>query len=524
MVENTINGSMLYRMLHNGFANLSHNKNYLDDLNIFPVSDNDTGANMKNTFKKGIVALSEETSFDGVFSAFVKGMLLGSRGNSGFILSQYFLGIHEYTKDKKVVTMSDLGGALQQAYVVACSAVLHPAEGTMLTIMRNGINRTLPRINDEMLVKEFFDILVEEMFLCTQETVNQMDVLRENNVVDSGALGLYLIFDGMRRALHDNSQHFECEKNDSLPKRIRDVAKNISFFRYCTEFILKMHDGKTKDYFVRLLEKRGDSIIVAVDEDMLKVHIHTNEPQKILDEFSQYGSIATKKIDDLFVTQEFEKLKQRKHKGFAVVAFTNGEGSAATLEQMGADVAFSVPFNHSPDEDELKMLVDGFLNENLIIFPGDKEMQERFRRIKWFSSLQNLYVVESDGLVKTFFTLSSMIFGDAFKNITKQLESQKKQDVFRVNIKAAAAGEHVPYSAYLRNESIAHEEDFAELLNMVANEDTLRPYSTLVVFGGKHCNPKDADSVHAHFEKNGNVEFTYLDNQQDNCDFIIGAY
>jgi len=510
-------------MLLNGFASLSHNKNYLNDLNIFPVSDSDTGTNMKNTFEKGVAALKDEASFHSVISVFVKGMLIGSRGNSGLILSQYFWGIHEYTKDKETVTIADLCGALQHAYYLAYRAVLQPADGTMLTVMRDIIKRVLPKINDKTSVTEFFDILVEEMFRCTQETIEQMDVLRENNVVDSGALGLYLIFDGMKRTLHDDLQYFDCEQSDLLPKRIPEFIKNVSFFRYCTEFVLKMHDEKNRDYFARLLEKRGDSIVVAEDESVLKVHLHTNEPQKIMDEFSKYGNIATKKVDDLFLTQEFERLQQRKHKGFAVIAFTNGEGNATALERLGADVAFSVPFGYSPNEDELKMLIDGFLNENLIVFPNDKEIQERFRRIKWFSNLQDLYVVDSDGLAKTFFTLSSLIFADEFMNVIKSLESLKKRQVFQTSIKAPVAGNHIQYSGYLKKRIISNK-DLATLLNAVANEYILRPYSTVVVFGGKHCNPKDIDIIQAHFENNSNVEFTYLDNQQNDCDYIIGAY
>jgi len=521
--ENKINGRLLCKMLLNGFESLSYNKNYLDALNIFPVSDSDTGANMKNTFKKGIVALNDEDSFHAVFSVFVKGMLIGSRGNSGLILSQYFLGIQEYTKYKEAVTIAELCGALQHAYAMAYKAVIRPAEGTMLTVMRNGINRSLPKINDEMSAKEFFDILVEEMFLCTQETAEQMTVLRENNVVDSGALGLYLIFDGMRRALNNDLQYFDCEQDDSLPKRTTTLVKSVSFFRYCTEFVLKMHDIRCKEYFVHLIEKRGDSIVIAVDEDVLKVHIHTNVPQEIMNDFTEYGNIAVKKVDDLFLTQEFERLRQRKHKGFAVAVFTSGEGNAAILEQLGADVAFCVPCGYYPTEDELKSLIDGFLKENVIVFSCEKETHERLRRIKWFSNLQNLYVAESDSLIKTFFAISSLIFADEFKNVVKSLENPKKQRCFQASVKVLGGENHVQYSCFFKDE-IIDDEDFTGLLNTVVNEKILSSYSTVVAFGGKHCKTKDIDSIHAHFERNENVEFTYFDGGQQDCDFIIGAY
>ncbi|MDR0835788.1 MAG: DAK2 domain-containing protein [Tannerella sp.] len=521
--ENTIDGRLLYRMLQNGFASLIHNKKYLNDVNIFPVSDNDTGTNMKNTFERGVDSLKDEASFYNVITGFVKGMLIGSRGNSGFILSQYFWGISEYAKDKETVTIADLCNALQHAYRFAYRAVVKPTDGTMLTVMRDGIGRTMPDISEKISTREFFDVLVEKMFISTQETVKQMDILRENNVVDSGALGLYLIFDGMRRTLHDDPQYFDCRQSGLLPERSPDLVKNVSFFRFCTEFILKMHDIKDDAYFVHLLENRGDSILVATDEDMLKVHIHTNKPQDVMNEFTKYGSIVSNNVDDLFITEEFEKLKRRKYKDFAVVAFTNGEGNATTLEQFGADVAFTVPVGYSLDEDELKMLIDGFLGENLIIFPNNKDIQTKFKRIKWFSDLQNLYVVKSDCLAKTFFTISSMIFADEFYNVSKSLERLNKQRVFQTSIVTSTTGNCIRYSAYHKNKSIT-DEDLAELLNAVADEEVLKPYSTVVVFGGKYCRPKDVESIYSHFEKNSNVEFTYFENQHSDYDFIIGAY
>ena len=521
--EIIIDGGLLCKMLLSGFANLSYNINYLNGLNIFPVSDSDTGTNMRNTFQRGIAALNGESSFHGVLSVFVNGMLFGSRGNSGFILSQYFLGIHKYINDKDPVTTTDFSDALQHAYGLAYRSVIKPAEGTMLTTMRDSITGTLPQINDQMSIKEFFDVFVDKMFACVQETVRQMDILREHNIVDSGALGLYLIFDGMKRALHGDSQHFDCEQSALLPKRIPDVYKSVSFFRYCTELILMMREAKGEDYFTRLLAKRGDSIMVVANENILKVHIHTNEPQNIIDEFSKYGDIATKKVDDLFMTQEFEKMKLRKHEGYAIAAFAYGEGIAAVLEQLGADVAFSIPFGHYPSEENIKTLLGGFLKENLIVFANNRETCENLKKIRWFSNYPNICVVDFESVPKTFFTLSSLVFADDFKNIVKSLENLKRQQVFHASIKTAVAENHIQYSACLGNRTII-KDDFADLLNEAAGEEVLRTYSTVIVFGGKYCKPKDKDDVCAYFEKNGTIEFAYLDGWQHGCDFIIGAY
>jgi DAK2 domain fusion protein YloV len=520
--ENTIDGELLCKMLVGALENLSRNIDYLNGINVFPVSDGDTGTNMKKTFENGVSALIAKPSFCETFSAFVRGMLIGSRGNSGFILSQYFLGIYEYTKEKNTVSVADLTSALPHAYQVAYRSVLNPIEGTILTIMREGTKRALQKIGDKTSIQEFFDILAGEMFVCVQETVNQMSLLHDNNVLDSGAVGLYLIFDGMRSAFYENLQHFNCEESDVLPSRSKTPNKTFSFFRHCTEFVLNLHKAQSRDYFVRLLANRGDSIVAATDENLLKVHIHTNEPQKIFDDFKKYGDIVTMKVDDLFLTQEFDRLKQRKHTDFAVAAFTYGEGNAAALENLGVDGVFCVPFGHDPSEESLQKLLSGFLMENLIVFACDKEIKERIKRIKRFANLQNIYVAESDSLVNTFFMLSSVIFADEFKNVVKSLESLEKLKVFQTSIKTMFAYNHMQYSANLAGQTITMN-DFSELLNVVLSEKVLAPYSTVVVFGGKNCKQEDIDGIRAHFEKNGNVEFAYFDGQQQECDFIIGA-
>ena len=581
----TIDGRLLARMLMNGFANLSHNKNYLNEMNVFPVSDNDTGSNMKNTYARGVDVLKDDLSFHKVIYAFVTGMLIGSRGNSGFILSQYFLGIYEYTRDKELVTISDLIGALQHASQVAYRAVHKPANGSMLTVMRDSIDRSLAKIDKGMSVIDFFDALVEEMFFCTQETINQLDVLRENNVVDSGALGLYLIFDGMRRSLHDNLQHFDCEGSDVLPRRVSDLVKSVSFFRYCTEFVMKLPEAgaktgaetgtevqsnpenkdrgrdicrsgewgrdkdsvgpierdkdksedrnkdsarpgywrKDKDFFLKLVEGQGDSIVVALNEGILKVHLHTNRPDKIMEEFSKHGDIATKKVDDLFLTEEFERLKKRKHKGFAVLAFADTQGNAMTLEQFGADVALHVPSAYLPEEDELKMLMESFKDENLILFPNNKDTQNKFKNIKWHCNMQKLYVVESDNLVKNFFILSSIIFSDSFVDITKFLDRIRGQRLFQTTISVSGSGENLQYSSQLKNKVLA-KKDISTILNLVAGEAALEDFSIVLVFGGRESSLEDINSLRVHFEDNILLDLNYFADQHEGANFIIGAY
>ena len=521
--RNTIDGELLSQMLIGGFSNLSHNKEYLNEINVFPVSDNDTGTNMKNTFSAGIATLPVNRSFCETLGAVVKGMLVGARGNSGFILSQYFLGIYEHLEQRDKVSVTDLSFAMESAYRVTYHAVSNPMEGTMLTIMGEGIRKTLRRIDHNTSLHTFFDILVDEMFFCTQETVKQMDLLRDNTVLDSGAVGLFLIFDGMKRALLGEEQHFDCAKSDILPRRSETLIKSVLFFRYCTQFILKICEEKSKDFFLHMLKKRGDSIVVTINENTLSAHIHTNLPQKVLEEFSRFGHIISTKVDDLFHTQEFARLSQRKHDKFAIVAFVQGEGNAKTLEQLGADVAFCVPPLYNICEEELKVLLEQFLKENLIVFSSDKEIYRLSKSIQWYGNYQNLYVAESEHLVKTFFLLSSLIFNDEYKVVTKALENLKKRQAVQIRIKRVVIDNHLQFECIAQNKSIV-EYGFVELLERMEQEKLFASYSTIVVFAGKDPRQEDVAKVYEQFSGNDEVDFFFFLGQQTDCDFIIGAF
>ena len=296
-----MDGKLLYQLLICGFQKLNDNTHYLNDINVFPVSDADTGTNMKRTFETGINELVVSSSFTDVFSSFMQGMLLGSRGNSGSILSQYFLGIYEYTKGNNEVSVVKFCRALKSAYKTAYRAVLQPVEGTILTVMRESIENTIAQVNKDTSLEQFLDIFTVELFLCVQNTKNKLDILRLNDVVDSGAVGFYLIFDGMKSGLFSAEQASDNEM--LLFEKSEKSVQNPLIYRYCTEFLLITRADYTKEFFIGKLDTKGDSLIVTFTDRLLKVHIHTNEPQDILDEFSAFGDLAETKVDDMLLQQ-----------------------------------------------------------------------------------------------------------------------------------------------------------------------------------------------------------------------------
>lgn len=309
-----IDGIVLKRLLLSGFNNLSNSIGYLNDINVFPVSDGDTGTNMKKTFETGVKNIKDSSSFSVVFSSFVDGLLLGSRGNSGLILSQYFAGLFEAIKGKDSVCALEQCDALIKAYESAYEAVLRPVEGTILTVMRDSAVATKGQVTSETTMDRFFDIFTAEVFVSLQKTSSILDILRQNGVVDSGAAGFYLIFDGFRKGLQENC---DCEEDDKLealkqkPTGGESIKDEKLEFRFCTEFSIKLNKPIKKADVVKLIEKRGDSIVVAVKGDFLKVHIHTNEPKEIIALFSDAGEFLATKIDDM--------LTQKNGYSFAII-------------------------------------------------------------------------------------------------------------------------------------------------------------------------------------------------------------
>lgn len=503
--EARIDGSTLYGMLRSAFASLSYNESYLNDINTFPVSDSDTGTNMKRTFRTGLLALQGNEAPGEMLSRFAKEMTRKSRGNSGFILSQYFLGLSDSLKEKEAISIEDLSQAISHAYHVAYAAVINPMEGTMLTVMREGSKRALARFADIGTggLRDFFALLSADTFQSVLETHGQMRLLERNNVVDSGALGFYLVIDGMKKWLEGDTFYFDCKGNGLLPKKMAEAQNPLSFFRYCTEFTIRLKERRGKDYFTRLLSSRGDSVVVAINDGLLKVHIHTNAPQTVIQQFGRFGEIVLTKVDDLFDTPEFARLKTRKREDYAVVAFTNGTGNAALFENLGADAAFPVPESHEPTEEELKNILGPFLEGNLVVYSANKKIEDALKSMKWWDHRENLLVVECRGLANAFFKLASSMFDGPFREFSRQLDMLKRIKTLELSFRDM--------------------KDIREHMESALSPERLSGRSSLVFFGGKEMSQEAIDAITFHFASRDDIEFNYFPGGQESPLLVVGV-
>ena len=519
----TLDGKLLRKLLRCASKNLSSGVNYLNTINVFPVSDGDTGNNMSRTFEMGVSELMVGSSFSEVLSAFVKGMLLGSRGNSGSILSQYFWGIHEYNKDKDTVGVFDFCAALKNAYKTAYQAVLRPVEGTMLTVMREGIENASSQLGKEASFEQFFEVFTTELFLCVQSTTSRLDILRQNNVVDSGAAGLYLIFDGMKSGLYNTDVPNNDHTAFFIEKNVQNVQNPLTY-RYCTEFLMKSKNGRSADEYKDMLSAKGDSLIVTLSDNLLKVHIHTDQPQNILDEFSSFGDFAETKVDDMLLQLELARYSplQKKHDGYMIISFVHGDGIIKLFSELGCDIVFTATQNYHVDDDNFHMFIEKFIGEEIILLPNNETIYDTAIKLYPPSNYPGIHIIDSQNIVMSFFLLSMMIGTDSIGEVLKTFSTYDRTNFYHAKILSVTIAGKQHYVGSTASETII-KNDLGDLLRAVAGKECMGAFSSIVVFHGQAVTPEDISTVASFFDNDDGVDFAMLDGKQDDFDFIIGA-
>ena len=319
MAIRRINGSHLEAMLKNGLAGLQRREDYINRLNVFPVPDGDTGTNMCLTLGYGLRAARSSEHAGAFLNTLSDGMLLGARGNSGVILSQFFRGFAAALSRASMIGPGEMRDSLISGYRTAYASVVHPVEGTMLSVAREGIEHIRRQITRNSTIETILAMYIAEMKKTLSYTPEMLPVLKEAGVVDSGAAGFILIFEGMLKYLYGETITPPKKKTDSPTSALygsadeAELPPDTSLFDadskfcdgYCTEFILQLMNGEgyesapTRDGIVAELEKLGESIVAVVDGTRLKVHIHTKKPAPVIAFAQRYGEFVTFKLENM---------------------------------------------------------------------------------------------------------------------------------------------------------------------------------------------------------------------------------
>ena len=345
------NGFQLEQMLKNGLALLQMREKEINRLNVFPVSDGDTGTNMRLTLQNGIRYAKTDMNAGEYLKQLSEGMLLGARGNSGVILSQFFKGFYQELSRCQVLGIGEWRNGLIRGYRVAYQAVVKPVEGTILSVTREGIEHIRGQIVRTTTIEQLLAMYVAEMNKTLAVTPEMLPVLKEAGVVDSGAMGFIAIAEGMLNYLHGDIMLPEDSgdaEEKSAPVRLDLFNENSAFEDgYCMEFILQLMNAPKYNRHFRIsgfiedLKLYGNSIVAVQDNKRVKVHIHTLMPAKIIVLAQEFGEFLTFKLENMQVQhnehdREMETSK-KKHKRLAVVAVVNGEGMKKLFSDLGCD-------------------------------------------------------------------------------------------------------------------------------------------------------------------------------------------
>ena len=387
-MRQTINGADLRRMIISAAASIEINKQALNELNVFPVPDGDTGTNMSMTINSAAADLrkTEDPELYQASKVAASAMLRGARGNSGVILSLLFRGISKGLKGHDECDGVLWAEALQGGVDAAYKAVMKPAEGTILTVARLAAASARKAAEENNFIESVHQAAVEEAKKALADTVNQNPVLKKAGVVDAGGKGWLLALEAMMSTLL--GEDVVVPESEEAQTEVKAAADFSDFnteditFSYCTEFIISRENDKDPEQLRAFLDSLGDSLVLVDDDEIIKVHVHTNDPGKALHEAIEYGSFVTVKIENMRLQhtqkvlseQELEPKIAEPEKPIGVVSVCAGDGLADVFTNLGVDAIISGGQTMNPSTQDILEAVNKVPAETVFVLPNNKNI------------------------------------------------------------------------------------------------------------------------------------------------------
>ena len=428
-----LGGYLFAKMMRGGASELRANAEEVNKLNVFPVPDGDTGDNMRMTIESGVASLENIDTDDlaEVLKVASRGMLLGARGNSGVILSQFFAGMAKGLENVETADAKKLAHALELGVQQAYGSVMTPTEGTILTVAREAVEYAVRRVNSKSTVQTLFADLVNEMNASLMRTPEILPVLGEAGVVDSGGAGLLYIIDGLNRVL--NGEDVEDSEEAILPAPKPVPVSEGSFgpdstmeYGYCTELLVQLMNRKMKEYPFDLdalklyLANYGDSIVVFQTESIVKIHVHTLRPDKIMRYMLKRGDFISVKVENMSLQHteleaaekpaEEKPKKEEPKKKYGIVAVSNGAGISDLFRQLGTDQIVEGGQTNNPSTNDFIDAFEKINAENIFVFPNNGNIIMAAGQAAEIYEKAKIYVVPSKSIGAGYVAMSSMSF------------------------------------------------------------------------------------------------------------------
>lgn len=400
-----IDAKMLSKMFLAGAKNLENKKEWINELNVFPVPDGDTGTNMTMTIMsaaKEVAALGDSADMEAICKAISSGSLRGARGNSGVILSQLFRGFTKIVKTKSVLDAASITEAFEKAVETAYKAVMKPKEGTILTVAKGASDKAKELVEEGTTdLETFLRAIIEHAEYVLSQTPEMLPVLKQAGVVDSGGQGLVEVFHGafdafMGKEIDLNMEAAPAGKTKSSKTSSYEAQANAEIkFGYCTEFIIllnKTFNNKTEMDFKAFLESIGDSIVCVADDDVVKVHVHTNDPGLAIQRALKYGALSNMKIDNMRLEHQEKLFKmsgeknevkedsskaqepQMPHKEVGFIAVSIGDGVNEIFKSLGVDYIIEGGQTMNPSTADILDAVEKVNADTIFVLPNNKNI------------------------------------------------------------------------------------------------------------------------------------------------------
>lgn len=453
MVIKTIDAYMLQKMFLAGAKSIESKKEYINELNVFPVPDGDTGTNMTLTIMSAAKEVSqlENPTIDSLAKAISGGSLRGARGNSGVILSQLFRGFTKEIKEYKEVNVTVMANAFQKAVETAYKAVMKPKEGTILTVARGGAEKAAQLVGETEDLVYFGEEVLKHMEEVLAYTPELLPVLKEAGVVDSGGQGLLEILKGAYDALLGKEVTFEAMPARSVEININaDIDTADIKFGYCTEFIILLDKEFTAEMdvdFKGYLESIGDSLVVVSDDEIVKVHVHTNDPGLAIQRALTYGALSRMKIDNMReehtekLIKDAEKLaakqaeekntkkapevKPKKAVGFISVSI--GEGINEIFKGLGVDYIISGGQTMNPSTEDMLTAIEQVNADTIFILPNNSNIILAAQQAKDLTEDKKIVVIPSKTVPQGITAIINYVYDKTIEeNEIRMTEEMKK--------------------------------------------------------------------------------------------------
>ena len=564
MIIKRLNGTIFEAMIKGGFLNLCNHEKEINDINVFPVPDGDTGYNMRRTLENGIKNAESNVHLGIYLKNLSQGMLLGARGNSGVILSQLFKGMSKELERNSVVDAGELRDALIRAYKTAYSAVIHPVEGTLLTVAREGIENIRSQIGRNTTCDMVMSMYLAEMKKSVRHTPEILATLKEAGVLDSGAMGYIMIVDGMTRTMFGEelkpSNEIVVKDNKETTTPVQLGMNGEFTYGYCLEFLLQLLSSKRafKEFnlqtFIQNLTKYGNSLAVVQSENIVKVHIHTFKPEKVLALARKYGEFIAFKMDNMQVQhEEHEKIEETKnkesitnegmyinqdkmngsHQSIAVVAVADGEGISNILLGCGCSIVLKGGQSMNVSSEDFVKAFDLLDTDRIVVLPNNENITPTaVQASKICNSKKDIVVIPTESVMEGYYALA---FG--FLDVEDPVECIKQMKEGAESILTVCVAKAVKdysnstfsckkgdYIGFIGKKLVSANSDMTKaLLDAIAQVEDLENRGSFVILKGLKIDDELQEKLETELEeKFPDIERDFLDGGQKIYDVIVG--